>query len=222
MRERAEHVRVVMRSFLATAAGRRTGVIAAVIAALLVAGAGGALAARSASEHFADAALAKLGGDDPQAVMDSIAQRVVDRVLKDDTLQSAGRQLSATLGDTLGKAADDKLGAIDADALLAKVSSEVVSAGMGKIDEISTDAIVDRVTSALVERAAAEIDAVDLEALARGTLDDAVKHLLDDVDLDALIAQQLAEIDVEAVVAEAVRRQVASTPGGLLGLLFRR
>lgn len=202
-----------------TAAGKRTAVIASVVLGAVVLMTGGAMATKAASNQFASATIGKLGGGDPQVVLDKIADRVVKQLLsKNGPIGEA----SASLTDEIGKAAGDKLAGIDTDSLLDDVSAEVVQAGMGKLNEISTDSIVDEVTSALIAQAMAKIDGLDLQALASSTLDGAVDKLLASVDLEKLIKEEIAKIDVEKVVTEVVQKQMGSSSGGLLGMLFQR
>ena len=200
-------------------AGKRTAVIAAAVVGVLGMTAGGAFAAKAATNQFANATIEKLGNGDPEAMLDSIAQSVVEKLTgKDGAIGAASKSLT----DKLGKAAGSKLNGIDTDSLLSRVSDEVVAAGMGKLDEISTDAIVQEVTNALIERALAEIEGLDLAALASGVLDNAVEDLLANVDLEQLIKDKLDEVDVEAIVAKVVSDKLGGGSGGLLGMLFQR
>lgn len=204
--------------------GKRTAVIAAGVVGVVVITAGGALATRAATNQLADATISKLGGGDPQAVLDSIARSVVEKLTgKNGAIGAASKSIT----DKLGKAAGSKLADIDTDSLLNKVSDEVVAAGMGKLDAISTDAIVDQVTNALIETALAQVEALDLQALAADALDDTVEDLLAGVDLQKLIEEKLDEVDVEGIVAKVVAEELNNLTGGvsggnLLGLLFQR
>jgi hypothetical protein len=203
--------------YVGTAAGKRKALVAAGVAGVMFMTAGGAFAMRAATQQFADATISKLGGDDPQAVLDSIADRVVKQLTsKAGPLSAASKQLT----DKLGRLAGDKLAGIDADSLIDTVSSEVVAAGMGKLDQISTDEIVEHVTNALIEQAIAKINALDLEGLAKSTLDGAVDDLLEDVDLSKLVKEYLNSIDVEAIARAAISDQLGSRPTGLLGGLL--
>lgn len=219
MQAKWQHLQNKGRQYLKTASGKRTAIIAAVVAGVLTVSAGGALATRAASNQFADATISALGGDDPQAVLDAIADRVVKQLTsKSGALSDASKSLT----DKLGAAAGDKLAGIDTDSLLKQVSSEVVAAGMGKLNGISTDQIVKQVTDALIQRAMAEIEGLDLQALASSTLDGAVEDLLASVDLEKIIQDQLDKIDVEKIVADVVKDQMGSSgSGGLLGMLLR-
>lgn len=199
--------------------GKRTAVIAAGVVGAVVVFTGGAMATRAATNSFADAAIDKLGDGDPQAVLDSIARSVVEKLTGENgALGAAGKSLT----DKLGKAAGSKLAGIDTESLISQVSDEVVAAGMGKLNGISTDEIVQHVTNALVQRALAEVEALDLQALAAGALDGAVDELLASVDLEKLIQEKLDEVDVEAIVADVVSRKLGGSGGGLLGMLFQR
>ena len=202
-----------------TVAGKRTVVIASVVLGAVLLTAGGAMATRAASNQFASATISKLGGDNPEAVLDSIADRVVKELLSKNGILG---KASDSLTDEIGRAAGDKLAGIDTDSLLDDVSAEVISAGMGKLNEISTDSIVQEVTSALIAQAMAKIDGLDLQALASSTLNGAVDDLLASVDLDKLIKEEIAKIDVNKIVTEAVQKQLESSSGGLLGMLFQR
>lgn len=198
---------------------RKLVAVGAVVGGLVVVTAGGAWATRAASNQFASATISKLGGDNPEAVLDSIADRVVKQLMSSDgPLGDASKDLT----DKLGKVADKKLEGIDSDSLVDKVSDEVVAAGMGKLNGISTDAIVQQVTDALIERALADVAELDLQALASGTLDDAVDDLLATVDLERIIKEYLAQIDVEAIARDAIKEEMGAGAGGLLGSLFFR
>lgn len=199
--------------------GKRTAVIAAGVVGAVVVFTGGAMATRAATRSFADATIDRLGDGDPQAVLDSIAHSVVEKLTGEDGAIGAA---SKSLTDKLGKAAGSKLAGIDAESLLSQVSDEVVAAGMDKLNRISTDEIVQHVTNALVQRALAEVEALDLQALAAGALDGAVDELLAGVDLEKLIEEKLDEVDVEAIVAEVVSKKLGGSGGGLLGMLFQR
>lgn len=204
-----ERFSTAARQYLSTAAGKRKAFVAAAVAGILLMSAGGAMAMRAVSHQFADATIDKLGGDDPQAVLDAIADRVVKQLLGDSgPIAAAGKNLTDS---------------IDTKSLVDSVSSQVVQAGMGKLNGISTDSIVKKVTDALIQKAMAKIDALDLQALAQATLDGAAKDLLASVDLEKIIKEELAKIDVEALVTKIVKEQLGSSggTGGLLGLLFR-
>ncbi|HYZ91312.1 MAG TPA: hypothetical protein VFA34_02835 [Actinomycetota bacterium] len=196
------------KQYLGTAAGKRKAVIAAAVAGVIFVTGSGAFAMRAASHQFANATIEKLGGDNPQAVLDAIADRVVKQLMSGDgPLAAAGKNLTDSF---------------DTQSLINSVSSEVVSAGMGKLNGISTEAIVKQVTDALIAKAKAKIDALDVQGLARSTLDGAVQQLLDGVDLERIIKEELAKIDVEALVTKVVKEQMGSGPGGLLGMLIGR
>lgn len=205
-----------------TTAGRRTTLIASVVIGGLVMTAGGAMAMKAATTQIADAAVARLGGgEDPQAVLDAVADRVVAQLTgHNGVLREAGDSVAQRLGEAAG----DKLAAIDTDSLLDDVSAEVVRAGMSKLDQISTEAIISEVTRTLVAQAVAKIDAIDLEALAKTTLNGAADDLLDSVDLEKLIKEEVAKIDLNAIVSQAVQKQLASSSGSstIWSRLFRR
>ncbi len=204
-----------------TVAGKRTVVIASVVLGAVVLTAGGALATRAASNQFANAALSKLGGGDPEAVLNSIADRVVKQLTSKSGILG---QASASLTDEIGKAAGTKLAGIDTDSLLDNVSADVIAAGMGKLDEISTDEIVADVTNALIHQVRSQIESLDLLALAHSKLDGAADELLGDVDIEKLIKERLDGIDVEKLASDAIKDYMESQggSGGLLGLLFKR
>ena len=202
------------RQFFSTATGNRTAIVAAVVAGAVTLTGGGALATKAVSNQFASATVSKLGGDDPQAVLDSIAERVVKQLTSGSgPLSAAGKSLSDKLGS--------KLAGVSGESLIDQVSDQVVAAGMSKLNGISTDTIVEQVTNALIQKAMAEIDALDLEALASATLDGAAQDLLNSVDLEKIIKEYLASIDVEGIVSKVVSDEMGSGSGGLLGFLFR-
>jgi uncharacterized membrane protein YheB (UPF0754 family) len=194
--------------YLSTAAGKRNAIVAAIVAGIMFMTGGTALAMRAASHQFADATISKLGGDNPQAVLDAIADKVVKQLLSDNgPIAAAGKSLTDSF---------------DTESLINSVSSEVIQAGMGKLNGISTEAIVKQVTDALIARAKAKIDSLDVQGLAKSTLDGAVQQLLASVDLEKIIKEELAKIDVEALVTKVVKEQFgSSSSGGLLGMLFR-
>ncbi len=163
--------------FVAAISGRRSAVIAGAVVGVMLVTTGGAMAMRAATNQFADATISRLGGDDPQAVLDAIAEKVVKQLMGEDG------PFGGVSAD-LGRVAGDKLAGIDTDSLIDRVSSQVAEAGMGKLNSISTETILKQVTAALVERAMSEIRALDLQALARSTLDGAVDDLLASVDLE--------------------------------------
>jgi hypothetical protein len=206
-------------AFVRKLSNKRNAVIASVVVGAVVLTAGGAFAARAATNQFADATIDRLGNGDPQAVLDSIAKSVVEKLTsKNGVLGTASKDIT----DKLGKAAGSTLAGIDTDSLINQVSDEVVAAGMGMLDGISTDAIVQQVTNALIESALAEVEALDLQALTAGALDDAVEDLLASVDLEKLIKEKLDEVDVEAIVADVVSKKLGGDSGGLLGMLINR
>jgi uncharacterized membrane protein YheB (UPF0754 family) len=199
---------------VSTTTGKRTAIVAAVVAGAITLTAGGAFATKAASNQFASATISKLGGDDPQAVLDKIAERVVKQLTsKKGAINAASKSLTDKLGS--------KLAGIDAESVIDQVSDEVVAAGMSKLDGISTDAIVEQVTNALVQQALAKIEALNLEALARSTLDGAAKELINSVDLEKIVKDYLAQLDVEAIVSKVVKDEMGSGGGGLFGFLFR-
>ncbi len=207
MQQTWERFTTAARQYVSTAAGKRKAFVAAAVAGILFVSAGGAMAMRAVSHQFADATISKLGGNDPQAVLDAIAERVVKQLFGDNgPIAAAGKSLTDS---------------IDTESLIDSVSSEVVQAGMGKLNGISTDSIVNKVTDALIQKATAKIDSLDLQALASSTLDGAVKELLAGVDLEKIIKEELAKIDVEALVTKVVKEQFGSSGGRLLGMLFR-
>jgi hypothetical protein len=208
-----------MRTALARFISHPKALIAGGVVAGLVALVGaGALATKSAGDHFADATFDKLGGDS-DAILEAIADKVVDRVSeKGGTLDSAQQALVAQLAGVAGA----KLDGVDTDALLDGVKGEVVAAGLGKLDGISTDDIVSQVTAALIAQAQAEIAKLDLDKLAKGALADVAKN----VDIDKLVSEQLAKVDVEKLIMEAISTQMGGGDSGSsstnwLSLLFR-
>jgi hypothetical protein len=194
-------------------------IAAAVIAAMVALTGGAALATKSAGDHFADATFDKLGGDS-DAILEAIADKVVDKVSeKGGTLDGAQAALVSQLSGLAGK----KLDGVDANKLLDGVRADVVAAGLGKLNGISTDEIVAQVTAALIAQAQSEISKLDLEKLAKGALSDMAKN----VDIDKLVNEQLAKVDVEKIITDAVAGKLGGSGGssGLgsdwLSLLFK-
>jgi uncharacterized membrane protein YheB (UPF0754 family) len=180
---------------------KRSIIVGLIVAGIVAAIGGGALASRSAGDHFADAAFGKLGGDSTQ-VLDKIADKVVEKLTgKGGTLDEAQAQLVAQLATMAGK----KLGKVDPNKLIDDVRSQVVSAGLGKLDGISVDDIVHQVTAALITQASGKLDGVDVNKLAKDALADVVKSL----DLDKLVKAKIDSLDVEAIVNKAIAKQMS-------------
>lgn len=194
----------------------KTHLSALLVACVVLLTGGSTLAARTASDNFADAAIDRLGGD-PGEVLDSIAEAVVTKLTEDGgTLDEARDEIV----DEITGVAATNLEDVDVTSLLNGVRADVVDAGLGKIDEISTDAIVAEVTAALIATAESQIAELDLSKLAKSVLAD----VAGDVDIEKIVADELAKIDVEALVLKAVQSQMGSSGGsGPLNLwsLFR-
>lgn len=193
--------------------GRRPALLlaAAALAGICAVTGGVALATRNASSSFADAAFSKLGS--PEEVLNTLADRVVDR------LTGEGGSFAATqdaLVSELAGMADEKFGDINADDLINSVKGDVVAAGLGKLDGINVDAIVGQVTAALIKTANSELDKIDLGKLAN----EVIKGLAKDIDLEKVVSQQLAKVDIEKLIGDVVTKQLTS--GGLLGMLFNQ
>src|SRR5438552_3280961 len=95
------------------------------VAAVLVSGvavsAGAVMTARAASNHFADAAFGKLGGN-PQAVLNAIADRVVKKLSdKDGALSDAQKELVDRVSAMAGK----KFDGVDPNKMLNDVKGQV-------------------------------------------------------------------------------------------------
>jgi hypothetical protein len=220
----------VWQRFIGTKPGKRTLIVGATVAGLFLATTGAAMATRAVSNQVASAAVEKLvgGGDNPQAILDAIADKVVKQLTSkhgalNGVLATAGKDITAKLG----KQAGAKLANFDTSSLINKVSDDVVAAGMGKLDGISTDAIVEEVTNALINEAMQKINSIDLEELASSTINGAVGDMLDNVDIEQLIKDKLDSIDVNAIVTKVVKDQMNSkasslSTSSLLGLLFKR
>lgn len=205
-----------------SASSKRASLIAGIVIGALILTAGGAMAMKAVTTQIADAAVARLsGGEDPQAVLDAVADRVVDQLTgRNGVLREAGDSVA----QHLGKAASDKLASIDTGSLLDDVSAEVIRAGMSKLDQISTQAIISEVTETLIAQAVAKIDAIDLEALAKITLNGAADELLESVDLEQIVKDEVAKIDLNAIVSHVVQEQLGSSGGSstFWSRLFRR
>jgi hypothetical protein len=184
----------------------RATVLVAVVAGLIAATAGGALATRSATDRFADVTFEKLGGDSDE-ILDAIAEKVVDKLASNGgTLESAQNDLVDELAGMAGK----KLGNVDPDKLVSDIRGDVVAAGLGKLDGISVDRIVAQVTTALIAQAEGLLSDVDVEALAKATLTDLIKSL----NLEKLVKEKIDSIDAEKLVKEAVAEQMGGSGGG--------
>jgi hypothetical protein len=185
----------------------RTGLIAVSLAGVLAVGGIAVAVTRSASDQFASAAFSKLG-DDPQEVLNTIAEKVVAQLSsKGGSFDSAQDALVKELSGLAG----DKLDGVDAAGLLDSVKGDVLAASLGKLDGISTDGIVDQVTAALIAQAQAEIAKLDLEKLAA--------NLINSVDIDKLVNEKLKDVDVDAIVNKLISEQLGGSSSGGLGNL---
>lgn len=192
---------------------KRASSVALILAGMLALAGGAAVATRTASDHIASAAFSKLAPDgDSSKVLDTIADKVVEKITeKGGTLDSAQSDLVNKLAGMAGK----KLGKVDPATLIAGVRADVVSAGLGKLNGISTDKIVSQVTSALIAQAQKQLSSVDVEALAKAAINDVIKNL----DLDKLVKEKIDSVDINAVVSQAIAKQLggssSSGSGGL-------
>jgi hypothetical protein len=185
----------------------RTGLIAVATAGILAVGGIAVVVTRSASDQFANAAFSKLG-DDPQEVLNTIAEKVVAQLSsKGGSFDSAQEALVKQIAGAAG----DKLDGVDAEGLLDSVKGDVLAASLGKLDGISTDGIVDQVTAALIAQAEAEIAKLDLEKLAA--------NLINSVDIDKLVNEKLKDVDVDAIVNKLISEQLGGGSSGGLGNL---
>lgn len=165
--------------------------VAVVAGALVVLVGGMSFAARSASDHLANATFGKLG--DPHDVLDKIADKVVDKLTqRGGTLDSAKSDLVRNLTSIAGR----KLGGVDAAKLVDDVRGKVVSAGLSKINGINTDTIVDNVTAAVIAQVSEQVARLNLGSMA--------KSMLSSVDLEKVVRQELDKIDLEAIVQKAI------------------
>lgn len=193
-------------------------VIAAILAGVIALSSGVALATRTAGDRFADATFDKLGGD-PDRVLSTIAGEVVEKLTEDGGTLDGAQQ---ALIDRITALAGDKLDGVEVGSLLDGVKGEVVEAGLGKLDGIDVDRIIDQVTAALIAQASAEIEGIDLQELARSVLTDVAA----DVDIEGMVADELAKVDVEELVLKAVTGSGGSSSGtsggsaNWLGFLF--
>jgi hypothetical protein len=179
---------------------------ATVIAGIIGVTGGAALATRSASDHFADKALSRLGGDSDE-ILDKLADKLVDKLSEEGgTLD----ETQAQLVDELAGVAGAKLDGVDAEQLLDDVRGDVVAAGMGKLNEISVDAIVEQVTTALIASAESEIEDIDVNKLVKEIVNDLAK----DIDLEKIVKDELAKVDVEGLVLKAVQQQMGGGGSG--------
>jgi hypothetical protein len=188
----------------------RLPIVALMLAVMVVLAGGAVVATRSTGDRIANATFDKLGGDSHE-ILDEIADRVVKRITeKNGTLDSA----QADLVDRLAGIAGKKFDGVDPEAMIADMRGQVLEAGLDKLDGISTDQIVAQVTAALIQQASAELGKVDVEKLAASALDDVVKSL----NIEKLVKEKLDSIDVQEVVDKAVAKQLGSG-GGWFSLL---
>jgi len=184
----------------------RAVVVALVVSGLVAAAGGAALATRSASDHFANAAFEKLGGNSGD-ILNTIADKVVDKLTKKGgTIDDAQQELVDRLAGQAGK----KLGKVDPSKIISSIRGDVVNAGLGKLNGISVDRIVAQVTSALIQQASTMLDKVDVEKLASAAISDVVKNL----NLDKLVKEKIDSIDVDKLVSDAVAKQLGGSSGG--------
>lgn len=184
---------------------RKVHIVGLVVAGLLAVGGGAALAARGASERFADTAMDRLGGEGAD-VLDRIADQVVKKITEEGgTLDSAQAGIVSELASVAGK----KLGSVEMSGLIDDIREDVVEAGLGKLDDIDTDQIVTQVTSALSARASTLMEGVDVQALAESAVADAIRSM----NLEALVEKKIDSVDVDKLVQDAVSKHLAGSSG---------
>jgi hypothetical protein len=185
--------------------------VAAVLAVGVAMSAGAVVTARTASDHFADAAFGKLGGD-PQAVLNKIADRVVRKLdSKDGPLSDAQSELV----DRIAGIAGQKFDGVDPNKMLNDVKGQVTAAGLAKLDEVDPQVIVDRVTQALIAQAMDQVDNIDLEAIVGqkvGTLDlnAIVREQVNKIDINKLVRDELAKVDLNALIKQVITQKMGS------------
>jgi hypothetical protein len=195
--------------------------VAAVLATGVAATAGAVVTARTASDHFASAAMGKLGGD-PQAVLNKIADRVVKKLSgQNGVLSDAQKQLV----DRIAAMAGQKFDGVDPNKMLNDVKGQVAAAGLAKLNGIDPKVIIDRVTQAVVAQAMAQVNKIDLKGVVGrkvGTLDlnAIVRDQINKIDVNKLVKEELDKVDLNALIAKVVQDQLNSkSSGGLLSLL---
>lgn len=194
-------------------------VAAAAFAVLFTVSAGAVVTAKSVSNHFAEAAFGKLGGD-PQEVLNKIADSVVKKLgSKDGPLSDAQSELV----DRIAEMAGQKFDGVDPNKMLNDVKGQVAAAGLAKIDGIDPQAIIDQVTKAVISQAMAQIGTIDVKALVGqkiGTLDlnAIVRDQVNKIDVNKLIKEELDKVDLNALIKEVVAQQMSS--GNLLTQLL--
>ena len=182
------------------------------------------VSARTASDHFADAAFGKLGGD-PQAVLNKIADRVVRKLGSSDGPLSGAQN---ELVDRIASMAGEKFEGVDPNKMLDDVKGQVAAAGLSKLEDIDAEAIVDRVTQALIAQAMAEVNKIDLSALVGQKVDGLdlnaiVREQLSKIDVNKLVRDELAKVDLNALIAKILSQQLGSqSSSGILSSLFGR
>ena len=193
--------------------------IGAVVAGVVTVSAGAVVTTHAVTNQFANAAMAKLGGN-PQDVMNKIADKVVKKLdSKNGVLSSAQEELVNKIAAMAGA----KFAGVDPNKMLNQVKDQVAAAGLQKIDGIDPQAILDQVMKNVMAQAMAQLNKVDLKAIVGqkvSTLDlnKLVRDQLNKIDVNALIKQELDKIDINAVVSQAVQEQLAKN--GLVGTLL--
>jgi len=195
--------------------------VGAVVAGLVTVSAGAVVTTHAVTNQFANAAIAKLGGN-PQDVMNKIADRVVKRLDgKNGPLSDAQKELV----DKIAAMAGQKFSGVDPNKMLNEVKNQVAAAGLAKINGIDPQAILDQVMRNVMAQAMAQLNKVDLKSIVGqkvSTLDlnALVRDQLNKIDVNALIKQELDKIDLNALISQIVKQQLTSkSSGGLLSLL---
>lgn len=194
-------------------------VLATALAIVFSVTAGAVVTAKSVSNHFADAALGKMGGN-PQEVLNKIADRVVKKLgSKDGPLSDAQNELVNRIAEMAGQ----KFDGVDPNKMLNEVKGQVAAAGLAKIEGIDPQTIIDQVTKAVISQAMAQVGNIDVKSLIAqkiGTLDlnAIVRDQLSKIDVNKLIKEELDKIDINALIAQIVKQQMSS--GNLLTQLL--
>jgi uncharacterized membrane protein YheB (UPF0754 family) len=198
-----------------------TALIAAALVTVLGVTAGAMVTAKTASDHFATAALGKLGGN-PQEVLNKIADSVVKKMSgKNGALSDAQNELI----DKIAAMAGQKLDGVDPNKMLNEVKGQVVAAGLGKLNGIDPQVIINKVTQALVAQAMAEVNKVNLNALVGQKingldLNAIVRDQINKIDVNKLVKEELDKVDLNALITQVVQQKLGTSQPSLLGALL--
>src|SRR5438270_6510675 len=135
--------------------------VAGALVVVMTVSAGAVVTAHAVTNQFANAALGKLGNN-PQDVLNKIADRLVKKLsTKGGALSDAQSQIV----DKIAGMAGQKFDGVDPNKMLNDVKNQVSAAGLAKINGINPQAILNQVTKSVIAQAMAQLNKIDLKSL---------------------------------------------------------